>query len=404
MGDLGGDMNIEVLEEGLEPSAPVVIKVIGAGGCGSNAVNEMITRGIQGVEFIAVNTDVQDLRKSKAENKLQIGAKLTGGRGAGGDPAKGEKAANDDRELIADALKGAHMVFVTAGMGGGTGTGSAPVIADVAREMGALTVGIVTKPFAFEGGFKMKQAEAGLARIRDAVDALIVIPNQQLVNISERRTTMKEAFLKGDEVLRQAVQGISDIITGIGEINVDFADAETVMRNKGEALMGIGFGSGDNKVAEAVAGVLDNPLLEDTSIEGATHILMNITAGEDFSITEFQEVVSAITANADSDANIKPGLVLNTELEGKLQLTVIATGFEGRIRGEKREAKKVVEVIKTSPYDFIRGNEWENMKTGKSSLPPRNNYQEDDLEVPTALRKPEFAISWDARARAVGQD
>jgi cell division protein FtsZ len=314
--------------------APVVIKVIGAGGCGSNAVNEMITRGIQGVEFIAVNTDVQDLRKSRAENKLQIGAKLTGGRGAGGDPVKGEKAANDDRELIADALKGAHMVFVTAGMGGGTGTGSAPVIAEVAREMGALTVGIVTKPFAFEGAFKMKQAEAGLGRMRDAVDALIVIPNQQLVNISERRTTMKEAFLKGDEVLRQAVQGISDIITGIGEINVDFADAETVMRNKGEALMGIGFGSGDNRVTEAVAGVLDNPLLEDTSIEGATHILINITAGEDFSITEFQEVVNLITANADSDANIKPGLVFNPELEGKLQLTVIATGFEGRIRVE----------------------------------------------------------------------
>jgi cell division protein FtsZ len=402
-------MNIEVLEDELQESAPVLIKVIGSGGGGSNAVDTMINSGIQGVEFIAVNTDVQALRRSKAHRRLQIGAKLTSGQGAGGEPGKGEKAAEDDRGQIAEALKGANMVFVTAGMGGGTGTGSAPVIAGIAREMGALTVGVVTKPFGFEGSFRMQLAEKGLERMREAVDSLIVIPNQQLLNIVDRRTSIPEAFRKVDDVLRQAVQGIADLITGTGIINPDFADAETVMRGKGDALMGIGYGSGDNRIADAVSMAMDNPLLEGTSIEGATHLLINVTGGDNLGMIEYSELVEAITAKASPGAFIKAGLVLNPLMEDSIQVTVIATGFQS---GEVREDKKITPIggKKSGDVEVITGLEWDNIIAGKGGrqaapagpyLPPRH-YEADDIEIPTVIRTGKFISGGEAKAAGQG--
>jgi cell division protein FtsZ len=382
-------MSIEVHDEKLTNPSPAVIKVIGTGGGGSNAVNRMISCGLQGVEFIAVNTDVQDLNKCKANKKLQIGAKFTGGRGAGGKPEIGEKAANDDQEMIAEVLKGANMVFVTAGMGGGTGTGSAPVIARIAKECGALTVGVVTKPFDFEGRFRMRLAEAGIAKLREVVDTLIIIPNQHLLNIVERRTPITEAFLKADDVLRQGVQGISDLVNQTGLINIDFADVEAIIQGQGDALMGIGHGSGDNRASEAATTAVDNPLLEDTAIEGATRILVNVSGGEDFSLVEFQEVVNLITAKADSDALIIVGSTLDTALEDKLRVTVIATGFQTETvkplqKGPAREP------VKPAESDFIDINEWEKIRerTKRTEfISSRNSsYQEDDLEVPTVIR------------------
>ena len=256
---------------------PAIIKVVGAGGGGANAVNRMIERGLSGVQFIAINTDLQDLNnKSKAETKLQIGSRVTGGRGAGGKPEIGEEAANEDREAIAGVLRGADMVFVTAGMGGGTGTGSAPVIAKTAKEQGALTVGVVTKPFDCEGRYKMKIAEEGIKKLRDAVDTLIIIPNQALFKLVERSTTFDQACHQADDVLRQGVQGISDIIIKPGIINTDFADVQSIMKGQGDALMGIGIGTGENRAREAAASAIDNPMLEDTSIDGATRVLVNI--------------------------------------------------------------------------------------------------------------------------------
>jgi cell division protein FtsZ len=385
-------MNIEILDEELEEMAPVVIKVIGAGGGGSNAVNTMIDKGINGVEFIAANTDLQALRKSRALKKLQIGSKLTSGQGAGGDPAKGAKAAEDDRAQIAEALKGADMVFVTAGMGGGTGTGSAPVIAEIARELGALTVGVVTKPCGFEGDLRMTRAEEGLGKLREAVDSLIVIPNQQLLRVVDRKTSIPDAFRKVDDVLRQAVQGISNLITTTGEMNADFADAVTVMKGKGDALMGIGCGSGDNRVSDAVAGAMDNPLLEGISIEGATHLLINITGGEDLGIIEYSEIVEAIRAKAAPGAFIKAGLVLNPLMGDEIQVTLIATGFQNNAATGAGAAKKG-----ESPkerVDVMGPEEWEGIKSGTRFLGTRNGpafragpYGENDLDTPPALRK-----------------
>jgi cell division protein FtsZ len=254
-----------------EEPVPAVIKVISAGGGGANALNRMIENSLSGVQFIAVNTDIQDLHnKSKAEVKVQIGTKVTSGRGAGGIPAKGEQAAIEDREAIAEVLSGADMVFITAGMGGGTGTGSAPVIAKIAREMGALTVAVVTTPFEFEGRYKMRLAEDGINKLREEVDTLIVIPNQYLFKIIDNTTSYNEAYMLADEVLCHGVQGISELITKTGFQNTDFADVETVMKGKGDALMGIGFGIGEHRAMEAIKNAIDNPLLEDTSIDGAT--------------------------------------------------------------------------------------------------------------------------------------
>jgi cell division protein FtsZ len=398
-------MNVEVHDDQLMGPSPAVIKVIGTGGGGCNAVNRMIACGLQGVEFIVVNTDVQDLNKCKANKKLQIGAKITGGRGAGGKPEIGEKAAQDDRELIIEVLKGANMVFVTAGMGGGTGTGSAPIIAQVAKECGALTVGVVTKPFEFEGRSRMRQAEGGIDKLREAVDSLIIIPNQHLFNIVERRTPMTEAFLKADDILRQGVQGISDLVTETGLINIDFADVETIIKGQGDALMGIGYGTGDNRATEAANTAIDNPLLEGTVIEGATRFLVNVSGSEDLSLVEFQDVVNIITAKADPDAEIISGTSLDPSLGDKLRVTVIATGFQ--TEGVKKVKQPAFEeAAKNIESNFINFREWDEMRgqTKQQSYPAsRNSYQDDDLDIPTVIRDRKYNLNKDASLNNVNR-
>jgi cell division protein FtsZ len=303
------------------------IKVIGVGGGGSNAVNRMIEVGVQGVEFIAVNTDAQALKLSKAPVRLQIGEKLTRGLGAGANPEIGKKAAEESREMIENALRGADMVFVTAGMGGGTGTGAAPVIAEIARELGALTVGVVTRPFTFEGRKRAAQAESGIAALKEKVDTLIVIPNDRLLEIVDRNTPMLEAFKEADNVLRQGVQGISDLIAVPGLINLDFADVKAIMKERGSALMGIGIASGENRAAEAAKKAICSPLLE-TSIDGAKGVLMNITGGTNLSLYEVNEAADIVSSAADPDVNMIFGAVINEDLKDEIIVTVIATGFD----------------------------------------------------------------------------
>jgi cell division protein FtsZ len=378
-------MNIVVHED--NPLSPAVIKVIGAGGGGCNAVDRMIQCNLQGVEFIAVNTDLQDLTlKSKAETKLQIGAKLTGGRGAGGNPEKGERAANEDEERIREQVKGTDMVFVTAGMGGGTGTGSAPVIAKIAREEGALTVGVVTKPFGYEGSAKMKLAEAGIKKLREAVDTLIIIPNEQLLGMVDRKTPLKQAYLLADDVLRQGVQGISDLITQIGLVNVDFADVESTLKGQGDALMGIGEGVGDNRAVDAANNAIDNPLLEETTIEGATKLLVNVSAGEDLSLVEMAEAVNTIRTKAHPDVDLIHGVRLIPELGDKIRVTVIATGFKSE---PEIKVGKPNDKTRPVPAEFISTDMFEGFR-GRGSKQPgtRPGYSDDeDFEIPTAIRK-----------------
>src|SRR5438094_8773271 len=292
-----------------------VLKVIGVGGGGTNAVNRMVDAGLKGVEFIAVNTDAQALQMCDADIKLQVGAQLTLGLGAGADPETGYGAANESRDEIKEALKGADMVFVTAGEGGGTGTGAAPVVAEIAKhEIGALTVGVVTRPFAFEGAQRSRQAAAGIGRLREQVDTLIVIPNEQLLQLVERRTTIVDAFREADNVLRQGVQGITDLITIPGLINLDFADVRTIMQDAGSALMGIGEASGENRAAEAAKNAISSPLLEQ-SVEGATGILLNITGGGDLGLFEVNEAAELIQSAAASDSNIIFGAVIDEDQE-----------------------------------------------------------------------------------------
>ena len=371
----------------LQGNVPAVIKVIAAGGGGANALNRMIEARINGVEFIAANTDVQDLlNKSKADVKLQIGAEVTGGRGAGGVPEKGEKAALEDHAVIAEALKGADMVFITAGMGGGTGTGSAPVIAKLARQLGALTVAVVTTPFEFEGRYKMKLAEEGIAKLREEVDTLIIIPNQYIFKIIDHTTSWNKAYLMADEVLCQGVQGISELITKTGFQNTDFADVESIMKNKGDALMGIGFGTGENRAMDAVTSAIDNPLLEDTCIDGATGVLINIAGPDDMTLVEIQNIIKNIKEKCDPDVNLIHGLRIDPELDNNIQVTVIATGF--------KSVNPVVSqplITKTVDHDFIDYNEYVKMveRTKRpdylSYLPQRGEYQ-DDLDVPSVIR------------------
>ncbi|MEB3284193.1 MAG: cell division protein FtsZ [Candidatus Sericytochromatia bacterium] len=303
------------------------IKVIGVGGGGSNAVNRMIENGLTGVEFWTVNTDAQALALAKAERKLQIGQKITRGLGAGGNPEVGRKAAEESREDLVEALEGADMVFITAGMGGGTGTGAAPVVAEVARQVGALTVGVVTRPFMFEGRRRSVQATDGIASIKDAVDTLIVIPNDKLLQVVEKRTTMQEAFQIADDVLRQGVQGISDIITIPGLINVDFADVKAIMNSSGSALMGIGSASGEGRAVEAARLAVSSPLLE-ASVTGACGVIFNVTGGADLTLHEVNDAAAVIYESVDSEANIIFGAVLDERLHGEVRITVIATGFE----------------------------------------------------------------------------
>lgn len=302
------------------------IKVIGIGGGGSNAINRMIEAGVKGIEFIAVNTDAQALYLSLAEKKIQAGEKLTKGLGAGADPEVGKKAAEENAEEIKKALLGADMVFVTAGMGGGTGTGGASIIARIAKEMGALTVGVVTKPFSFEGRKRNSQAEMGIQALREEVDSLITIPNDRLLQVVDKNTAFNDAFKIADDILRQGVQGISDLIAVPGLINCDFADVQTIMQNTGSALMGIGRASGENRAAEAARLAISSPLLE-TSIEGAQGVLFNITGGSDLTLFEINEAAEIIHTSADDEANIIFGANIDEDLGDEVRVTVIATGF-----------------------------------------------------------------------------
>ncbi|CAN5519107.1 cell division protein FtsZ [soil metagenome] len=310
-----------------------VIKVVGVGGGGTNAVNRMVDAGLKGVEFIAVNTDAQALAMCDADVKLQIGDQLTRGLGAGADPETGYGAANESRDELKEALKGADMVFVTAGEGGGTGTGAAPIISEVAKqEIGALTVGVVTRPFDFEGSQRRRQSDDGINRLREQVDTLIVIPNEKLLAVVERRTSILEAFREADNVLRQGVQGITDLITIPGLINLDFADVRTIMQDAGSALMGIGEASGEQRASEAAKNAISSPLLEQ-SVEGATGILLNITGGSDLGLFEVNEAAEIIQSATDQSSNIIFGAVVDDAMEDGVRVTVIATGFDGRSGG-----------------------------------------------------------------------
>jgi cell division protein FtsZ len=313
-----------------------VIKVVGVGGGGTNAVNRMVDAGLSGVEFIAVNTDAQALMMCDADLKIHIGSKATRGLGAGADPIVGQAAAFESRDELKEALKGADMIFVTAGEGGGTGTGGAPIVAELGRELEALTVGVVTRPFAFEGRKRSEQAERGIEDLRDRVDTLIVIENDRLLQVVEKRTSIVEAFRMADDILRQGVQGITDLITVPGLVNLDFADVRTIMRDAGSALMGIGAASGENRAAEAARAAVSSPLLE-ASIEGATGILLNITGGSEIGLFEVNEAAEVVTSAADQNANVIFGAVIDEGLEDEVRVTVIATGFGGQRRRRRRE-------------------------------------------------------------------
>ena len=313
-----------------EQATPTIIKVVGVGGGGGNAVNRMIANGLKKVSFVALNTDVQALQRSNAQTRIAIGKELTGGLGAGGQPEIGEKAAQESKEEIKKELENADMVFITAGMGGGTGTGAAAVVAEIAKSCNALTVAVVTTPFTFEGKKKLSLAEQGIEKLRKSVDTLIIIPNQHLLNVVEQNTPIKKAFLLADSALLQAVQGISDLITEPGEINIDFADVKTVMKGKGDALIGLGFGEGTNRAVEAAKQSINNPLLENASIEGAKAVLVNIAGGDNLTLQEYQDVVELITANVDEEALITAGQSYNPALGERIRVTVVATGFEHR--------------------------------------------------------------------------
>ena len=352
------------------------IKVIGVGGAGNNAVNRMIEAGIKNVEFIAVNTDRQTLNESKANSKIQIGEKLTRGLGAGANPDIGAQAAEESRAEIAEVLKGADMVFVTAGMGGGTGTGAAPIVAATAKELGILTIGVVTKPFTFEGKKRLAQAERGVASLKGKVDTLVVIPNDKLLQVIDRKTSMIEAFRMADDVLRQGVQGISDLISVPGVINLDFADVRTIMLNQGMAHMGIGCASGENRAEDAAKQAIQSPLLE-TSIEGAKGIIINITGGSDMGLHEANTAAELVQRSADPEANIIFGAVIDDSMGDEIQITVIATGFE-----------KDDERSDSSQYENIVSNVWRKRTSNNmSTTPSSSNDTSGDLDIPTFLRK-----------------
>jgi len=355
-----------VLEFDIDMDQFATIKVVGVGGGGNNAVNRMIEHGLKGVDFISVNTDKQALYVSQATQKIQIGEKLTKGLGAGANPEIGQKAAEESKDDIAQILKGADMVFITAGMGGGTGTGAAPIVAEIARELGILTVGVVTKPFIFEGKQRMINAERGISELKSRVDTLVTIPNDRLLQVVEKRTSMLEAFKIADDVLRQGVQGISDLIAVPGLVNLDFADVRTIMKEKGLAHMGIGKGSGDNRATDAAKQAIQSPLLE-TTIEGAKGVLLNITGGANLGLFEVNEAAELVSQAADPDANIIFGAVIDEALEDEIRIIVIATGFEkGPRRPETRRTERAQDPATIITEDF------------------------DNLEIPTFLRRNKF--------------
>ncbi len=346
-----------------------VIKVVGIGGGGTNAVNRMVEAGVKGVEFIAVNTDAQALLMSDADYKVHVGVNLTKGLGAGADPDVGLQAAEENRDELKEALQGADMVFVTAGEGGGTGTGAAPIIAQIAKEeIGALTVGVVTRPFSFEGRKRAIQAEDGIKRLREHVDTLIVIPNDRLLQVAEKKTSILDAFRIADDILRQGTQGITDLITVPGLINLDFADVRTIMQDAGSALMGIGVAAGDNRAHDAAKAAISSPLLE-SSIEGAQGVLLSISGGSDLGLFEVNEAAEVVAAAGHRDANIIFGAVIDDSMMDQIRVTVIATGFEGRRKQESMEF----------------GADEEN-----SSLPTFEPIGEDELDIPAFLKKRTF--------------
>lgn len=355
------------------------IKVVGIGGSGCNVLNRMIDAGVRGVEFIAVNTDAQSLHHSKAKKKVHIGKNITRGLGAGADPEVGLKAAEEDSELIKEAIKGADMVFITCGKGGGTGTKASSVIASIAKEVGALTVAVVTRPFSFEGERRKRVAEEGLELLHDKVDTMITIPNDRLLQIIDRKTSLLEAFGIVDDVLRQGIQSISDLITVHGLINVDFADVKTIMANAGSALMGIGRGSGDNRAIDAAKQAINSPLLE-LSINGAKGVLFNVTGGQDLGMFEIDEAAKVITQAADPEANIIFGSVIDPSLANEIRITVIATGFAGAEKSPM-EAHGIDEMEKEE--DVFTA-----MSSGSpSSSEEKKDSELEDLEIPAFIRK-----------------
>ena len=372
-----------MLEFDMDMDQLAQIKVIGVGGGGSNAVNRMIENGLQGVEFIAVNTDAQALHLSKAEIKLQLGGKLTRGLGAGANPEIGKKAAEESKDQLEEILRGADMVFITAGMGGGTGTGAAPVIAEVAKEIGALTVGVVTRPFTFEGRKRSGQAAAGISALKEKVDTLIVIPNDRLLEIVDKNTPMLEAFREADNVLRQGVQGISDLIAVPGLINLDFADVKTIMSDKGSALMGIGIATGENRAAEAAKKAISSPLLE-TSVDGAQGVLMNITGGTNLSLYEVHEAAEIVSAASDPEVNMIFGSVINENLKDEIVVTVIATGFEENEMHQPRPVQRTTSG--TKPASPSTSKQEETPEPRFTPQPATQTDQSDTLDIPTFLR------------------
>ena len=351
------------------------IKVIGVGGAGNNAVNRMLDLGIKNVDFIAVNTDRQALQKSKAPTKIQIGEKITRGLGAGANPDIGAQSAEESKTEITEILRGADMVFVTAGMGGGTGTGAAPTVAALAKEMGILTIGVVTKPFTFEGKKRLAQAERGIENLKGKVDTLIVIPNDKLLQVIDRKTSMAEAFMMADDILRQGVQGISDLITVTGTVNLDFADVKTIMLNTGMAHMGIGKASGENKAEDAAKQAIQSPLLE-TTIEGARGVIINITGGPDLGLQEVNTAAELVQRSVDPEANIIFGTVIDETMEDEIQITVIATGFEDNTNINTKNGRGDMTSSKTS---------WEKKVNIPSSQDLSNS--QNDLDIPSFLRK-----------------
>ena len=377
---------MSMFELEIDRTAPARLKVIGVGGAGSNAVNRMIGAGLRGVDFICANTDIQALAQSLAPTRIQIGVNATRGLGAGGDPSQGRRSAEEDEQAISDAIGESDMVFVTAGMGGGTGTGAAPVVARLARQAGALTVGVVTRPFGFEGKRRQRQAEEGLEELRAEVDTLLVIPNERLLSVVERGTPLSEAFGIADDVLLKATKGIADLVTIPGLVNVDFADVKSIMASRGNALMGTGRGRGENRAIEAAQAAVSSPLLEDVSIHGAEGVLLNITGGRDLSLHEVNEASKVVTEAAGEDANIIFGAVIDPSLDGEIVVTVVATGFglpakEIRLVERGRAAKAVND---DGAHDY-NTPAWKR-REGRTQW-GRGDSRGESLEVPAFLRR-----------------
>jgi len=383
---------MSLIEFEIENDYSAIIKVVGVGGGGTNAVNSMVRDNIRGVEFIIANTDVQSLEKSECLEKVQLGGELTRGLGAGSNPEIGRNAAEESENIIRDMLDGSDMVFITAGMGGGTGTGAAPVIARIAKEVGALTVGVVTKPFQFEGKPRMRQAEEGILELKEAVDTLIVIPNQKLLSFVGNQTTFTMAFSMVDDILKQAVCSISDLIVIPGLINLDFADVKRIMGSMGKALMGSGTAAGENRAVEAAQKAISSPLLDEATVDGAQGILINITGGEDLTLMEINEASMMIQKNAHEDAHIIFGAVINNQMEEEMRVTVIATGFDHATASPIEVRPRLQKVVGGTPHieSDDSASSFKHLKTLASSIKDENQDSGNlnaNLDIPTFLRK-----------------